>query len=162
MEFNKLIEKKVILAGVLLAIILVFISLVYLLWIGPNLPKQTPSSLNVVITIIPAATSTPRFSSPTPPPMSPTPPPTLTPIPGTIAINTYVQISGTDGDGLRIRTSPSLSSDPLFLGFDSEVFLVVDGPKEADGFVWWSLTAPYDQNRTGWAVANYLISIPSP
>jgi len=162
MEINKIINKKVILAGVLLAITLVLISLIYLLWIGPNRPKQPLSSPNIVMTIIPAATSTPRFISPTPPPMSPTPPPTSTPIPGAIAINTYVQITGTDGDGLRLRTSPALSSDPLFLGFDSEVFLVVDGPKESDGFTWWYLTAPYDQSRSGWAVVNYLISIPSP
>jgi len=162
MENNKLINKKVILIGLIIAFGILFLSLIFLVWIGPNLRKQTPNSSLYVMTIIPAPTSTPRVISPSPLPNSPTPPPTLTPLPGTIAINTYVQITGTDGDGLRLRTFPSLSSDPLFLGFDSEVFLVVDGPMDSDGYTWWYLTAPYDQTRSGWAVVNYLISIPSP
>jgi hypothetical protein len=159
---DELINKKVILTGVIAAFVILSLSLIFLLWIGPKLPKQSSTSPNYVMTIIPAATSTPRIVSPSPVPLSPTPPPTLTPLPGTIAINTYVQITGTDGDGLRLRASPSLSSDPLFLGFDAEVFLVVDGPKESDGYTWWYLTAPYDQTRSGWAVVNYLVSIPSP
>ncbi len=74
----------------------------------------------------------------------------------------YVQITGTNGDGLRIRSAPGVSSTPLFLGMDSEVFLVKDGPREADGYTWWFLTAPYDTNRSGWAAASYLSLVQTP
>ncbi|NPV57899.1 MAG: hypothetical protein HPY76_14685 [Anaerolineae bacterium] len=68
----------------------------------------------------------------------------------------YVQIAGTEGAGLRIRSGPGKTYQPEFSGYDSEVFLVKDGPVEADGITWWLLTAPYDNSRSGWAAANYL------
>ncbi len=71
----------------------------------------------------------------------------------------YVQISGTGGDGLRIRSGPGRQNPSLFLGMEAEVFQVIDGPKEADGFIWWNLAAPYDENRKGWAASNYLTVI---
>jgi beta-xylosidase len=42
------------------------------------------------------------------------------------------------------------------------VFRVDDGPQEADGYQWWHLVAPYDENRAGWAVVNYLSPLPKP
>ena len=162
MIIKNLFNFKVILASLLLAGLLLFATFIYLFWLSPvllNDPRDSPAS---VFTIIPASTSTPRFVTPSPLPVSPTPAPTYTSLPGTIALNTYVQITGTDGDGLRLRVSPALSSDPLFLGYDSEVFLITDGPIQADGYTWWYLTAPYDQTRSGWAVVNYLSFVPSP
>jgi hypothetical protein len=55
-----------------------------------------------------------------------------------------------------------LNSESAFLGFDSEVFIVQDGPVVLDGYVWWYLVAPYDETRTGWAAADFLSYIPSP
>ncbi len=110
-----------------------------------------------VITLIPAPTPTATammdlFSSPT-----------STPERGVvidgIGKGLYVQISGTGGDGLRLRATASTSGEVRFLGYESEVFLVTDGPKNADGYIWWYLTAPYDESRSGWAVAEYLAPI---
>ena len=75
---------------------------------------------------------------------------------GGIRVGIYVQISGTGGDGLRLRKEPGTNSEILFLGYESEVFEVTNGPQEIDGYVWWHLTAPYDKGRNGWAAANYL------
>lgn len=75
---------------------------------------------------------------------------------GAIQVGAYVQISGTDGEGLRLRTAPGTENPPRFLGMDSEVFKVIGGPEEKGGYTWWHLEAPYDQNRNGWAVSNYL------
>jgi hypothetical protein len=75
---------------------------------------------------------------------------------GGIQIGQYVNISGTEGEGLRLREGPGMSYPVKFLGMDSEVFLVKDGPKEQDGFYWFLLVAPYDQNRTGWAASQFL------
>ena len=112
------------------------------------------------LTMISAPTSTPLTT------------PTLTPDPyqlgtptipaGVIAVGGYVQITGTGGDGLRLRSAPGLTSELLFLGDDAEVFQVRDGPQEANGYIWWYLVAPYDESRAGWAAANFLAVVPPP
>lgn len=108
-----------------------------------------------VLTIVPAPTSTiggqmSLFATPTA-----TQPALSITIEG-IRVGLFVQISGTGGDGLRLRREPGTNTDILFLGYESEVFKVVDGPKEADGFTWWYLTAPYDEKRSGWAASRFL------
>ena len=159
---RNLLNIKVMLGIIVVAIFLLIATLVTILWINPVIFKPDNAPFSAVFTVIPAMTSTPRYFTPSLAPVSPTPPPTRTPLPGTIALNTYVQITGTEGDGLRLRVSPGLSSDPLFFGNESEVFLVTDGPALADGYTWWYLTAPYDQTRAGWAVATFLAFVPSP
>jgi hypothetical protein len=79
-----------------------------------------------------------------------------------IGVGGYVQITGTDGEGLRLRADPGLNGTSIFLGYDEEVFEVRDGPQEVDGYVWWYLVAPYDETRAGWAAADFLGAIPSP
>jgi hypothetical protein len=85
-----------------------------------------------------------------------------TPPPNQIGINAYVQISGTGTDGLRIRSAPGLNSDTVFRGDELETFVVKDGPKQADGYTWWYIVAPYDSTRAGWAAADFLAVVPSP
>ncbi|HOD45540.1 MAG TPA: helix-turn-helix domain-containing protein, partial [Anaerolineaceae bacterium] len=83
--------------------------------------------------------------------------PTVAPVAGDgIGIGMYVQILGTGGDGLRLRSGAGMSYDPIFLGMEAEVFEVMDGPREGDGYMWWFLKAPYDPNRKGWARSDYL------
>jgi hypothetical protein len=156
MNARQLFNKWVILGGVLLA---GFLLLITAISIGLTSARQTtdvgfaPADL----TVIPAPTSTSSApATATIDPFAPTPAPTG------IAIGNYVQITGTDGEGLRIRSEPGLNGNPEFLGFDSEVFIVKDGPREADGFVWWYLVAPYDDTRVGWAAADFLTFIPEP
>ena len=109
------------------------------------------------LTVIPAPTGT----SGAPP--TPTTDPFASPTsPTGIAIGNYVQITGTEGEGLRIRSQPGLNGEFEFLGYDEEIFLVQDGPREADGFVWWYLVAPYDETRVGWAAADFLTYVPAP
>jgi hypothetical protein len=111
----------------------------------------TPADL----TIIPPSTSTPL---PTAPPAN-----LVTPTPeGQIGIETYVQITGTEGAGLRIRAEPGQGGETVFLGEEEEIFVVKDGPQIADGFTWWYLVAPYDETRAGWAAADYLAGVPAP
>lgn len=112
------------------------------------------------LTMIPAPTSTP------PPPPTATPDPLLdttpTAAPGALAIGAYVQIKGTEGKGLRLRAEAGLSAPVRFTGYEDEVFLVRDGPRQADGYTWWYLVAPYEPARAGWAAADYLAVIPPP
>lgn len=91
-----------------------------------------------------------------------TPTPTIDPALGDlkgIAVGKYVQITGTEGAGLKIRASAGTNSAVNFIAADSEAFQVVDGPILQDDLVWWSLVTPYDQTRVGWAAANYLTLI---
>ena len=70
-----------------------------------------------------------------------------------------VEVFGTEGEGLRLRVSPSLKGDIILLGLDSEVFEIRDGPVSEDGYIWWQLSNPYDLGQTGWAVSTFLRSI---
>ena len=155
---KKLINRWGILGAFGVASILLLLSLLF--GFGFVTPSPDSAGLQLAdLTVIPGPTSTPRFV------YTPTHDPALgtaTPLPGTMAIGNYVQIGGTDGDGLRLRADAGLGGEPLFLGYEAEVFLIKDGAVEADGYSWWYLVAPYDETRTGWAASAFLEAIPSP
>jgi len=159
---NGIFNLRTLIGTLTIAALLLCGTLVLILWFRPaaSSPELAPAS--AALTLIPAPTSTPRYLPPPPTATLSLPTGTPTPQPGAIAIGVYVQITGTEGEGLRLRAAPGLDSKPLFLGYDSEVFQVADGPQQADGYTWWYLTAPYDQTRSGWAVQDYLTVIPSP
>ena len=155
MNVRQFINKWVILGALVVAGLLILITAAA---IGLTSSSQT-SGVGFVpadLTVIPAPTGT-SSAPPTPttdPFASPTPP-------AGIAIGNYVQITGTEGQGLRIRAEPGLDGAFQFLAFDAEVFLIQDGPREVDGYTWWYLVAPYDQTRVGWAAADFLTYIPA-
>ena len=107
------------------------------------------------VTKIAAATQTPQ-PLPTAIVASPTPTSLFFLPDGVIGVGAYVKVTGTNGAGLRMRAEPGLSGTVNFTALDAEVFLVVDGPVEADGYTWWYLEAPYDQTRNGWSAGDFL------
>ncbi|MDH5505912.1 MAG: hypothetical protein OEZ02_01685 [Anaerolineae bacterium] len=141
--------------------VLMLVGCFFLIWLTRP-PQRFAGLPTAVLTIIPGATSTPPI---------PTLTPTLgveinqqtvpSPLPGLIGIGSYVQIIGTGG-GLNIRQSPGLSAPVRFLGYDSEVFVVRDGPQTADGFTWWFLVTPVDEARSGWAADQFLSVVTAP
>jgi hypothetical protein len=157
MDLRPYINRWVILGGLAFAGTLLFITLIMIGWTSPRFSPNVgfaPADL----TMIPAPTHTPNVLA------TSTIDPALagTPAADTISVNGYVQISGTEGDGLRVRSSPGLNSETVFRAEDAEVFVVRDGPQSADGYTWWYLVAPYDETRAGWAVSDYLAVVPSP
>ena len=58
-----------------------------------------------------------------------------------------------DTDGINIRTSPGTTSSVVTVLYTNETATVVDGPRMADGYVWYRLEAA---NGTGWSVSRYL------
>jgi hypothetical protein len=126
-------------------------------------PPMHGSGGTAVITVIPLPTATPILPTATPT-ESATLAPTGLPLPppGNIAKDAYVQVTGTGGDGLRLRAGPGLDRDVRMLGVEDEVFLVQDGPQQADNFTWWFLVGPFDEARQGWAVANFLRVVQNP
>lgn len=157
MDLHPYLNRFVIAGSLVIAGILTLITLILIGWTSPRLSPDVgfaPADL----TVIPAPTHTPAASAtPTVDPLaSPTFDPTI------IHIEGYVQITGTEGDGLRIRLAPGLNSETVFRGEEAEVFLVKDGPQEADGYTWWYLVASYDDTRAGWAASEFLAVVPSP
>jgi hypothetical protein len=158
---NTILTPRVVILTLVIAGLMVCATVVVILVRRP----ATPPALAIIsgaMTVIPAPTSTPPYLPPTPTPLPPTPTATFTPAPGQFALGVYVEISGTGGDGLHIRSDPGLKSASLFLGYDSEVFQITKGPQQADGYTWWFLTAPYDKARSGWAAQSYLSVLQAP
>jgi hypothetical protein len=151
----------VLIGGVVLGAIALSLVLAGLILLRPA-PK-TASIPTPHLTVVPAPTLTLPAAAATSPAMMPaTATPPIPPAPvsnGSIGIGIYVQIAGTGGEGLRLRSAPGKDSPPRFLGMEAEAFLVTDGPKDKDGITWWYLVAPYDKNRAGWAAANYLVVV---
>ncbi|HKJ27349.1 MAG TPA: SH3 domain-containing protein [Anaerolineales bacterium] len=120
-------------------------------------PQDSSGLPTAPITIVPGATSTPYVPTPTvtrvPTSTSNIPP---SPMPGMIGVGSSVQIFGTEGSGLNIRSEPGLGTEVRFVALDSEVFTVQAGPEVVDDFTWWYLVTPLDAARTGWAASNYL------
>ena len=151
--------------GVILGIFLVALGLAAalfgLLWVsrpGSSLSGFSTAVLNVTrlpeTTPTPNATSLAGQSSPSPE----TPEQVL----DVITVGGYVQVQGTGGAGLRIRSEAGLSQGVRFLAKEAETFQVKDGPKEVDGYTWWYLVSSDDQERWGWAVETYLKPVSGP
>jgi len=126
-------------------------------------PHPPAGGATAMITIIAAPTPTPIIPTSTPNPTG-TPAATDLPIPpeGEIVLDAYVQVTGTGGGGLRLREGPGLERDVRMLGEENEIFLVQDGPQQADNYTWWYLENPLDETRYGWAAANFLRVIQNP
>jgi hypothetical protein len=144
--------------GLVIAILMLTASVILIqMFLPPRISIFQPTPVIVVIPA-PTATTTPN----------PLLLPTSTPLGigeqsiGSLFVGMYVQISGTGAEGLRFHATPGINSASLFFGAESEVFLITKGPQSADGYTWWYLTAPYDQNRSGWAVMEYLTPVPTP
>jgi hypothetical protein len=71
-------------------------------------------------------------------------------------------VSGTGGTGLRLHKEAGVSSEVDYVAIEAEVFLVEDGPLDADGYVWWLLQDPFTDNVVGWGAANYLAVVQNP
>lgn len=158
-----LLNPWVIGAALILGLLLLGATLGLMWYTRPG--PQPPAGSTAIMQVVRAPTATPI-----PPTLTPTPDVTPTPSvqvppapePGVIGVGAYVQISGTGGDGLRLRASPGLKSEVRLLGAEAEVFQVSEGPQEADGYTWWYLKGPYDPARQGWAVANFLTAVQGP
>jgi hypothetical protein len=144
----------------------IFAVLVVILWSAKATDFAEPPS-TAILKVIQAATQTPYGFIPTPT-ASPTPLPSSSqaaPTPpgnSSIVVGNYVEVSGTGGEGLRLHESAGVSSKVNYVAIESELFLVTGGPIEADGYVWWELEDPYNNNAVGWGVANYLLIVPNP
>jgi len=152
----------VIVGAAAIALALLCLLVVSLWFIRPENGQETVGTavLHVIL-----------YTSPTPIPATPTLAATGTtsedgipspPPPGDITTDAFVQVTGTGGDGLRLRADAGMQGEVKFLGLESEIFLVHEGPQMVDGYIWWFLVAPYDDSVQGWAVSNFLVVAQNP
>jgi hypothetical protein len=126
---------------------------VWILLFAAPLPALPAEAVPPYFTVYPPPTFTPIPPTATLTPFY-TPSPALpTVIPGTIGVGAMVEVTE---DGLRLRDAPSLSGKILNQASAHELFTVVDGPRQADGYTWWLLEGVFDPTRPGWAVESYL------
>jgi hypothetical protein len=158
MDLRPYLNRFTIVGSLIVAAVLILLTLIIIGWTSPRFSPEVgfaPADL----TMIPAPTHTPAATAiPTFDPFAAT----AVVDQNTIHIDGYVQIIEVGTDGLRIRSAPGLTTETVFLGEESEVFLVKDGPQEADGYTWWYVVASYDDTRAGWAAAEFLTFVPAP
>jgi hypothetical protein len=135
------------------ALALVIVIVVWVAMFTSPLPSVPADAVAPYFTVFP-----PPSFTPVPPTLTVTPLVTPTPAlptvaPGSIGIGVMVEVTE---DGLRLRDTPSLKGRILSQASAHELFKVVDGPRQADGYTWWLLQGVYDTTRQGWAVENYL------
>lgn len=123
-----------------------------------------PDPAAPALTVIPLPTATPLPTSTQP--ATPAPTPADTPAPGSggprpFSPGQLVSISGTAGEGLRLREGPGLDSPVRLVALENEVFEVVEGPVAADGYYWWQVTNPFDRSTQGWAADTFLRELDS-
>jgi hypothetical protein len=149
-----------VVAGAILVGISLLIGSLAVAWFTKP-PQSPPAPATAVINLIAVPSATPTVILPTSIPPTPT---ATTPAGGggSFTGGNSVQITGTGGDGLRLRSEPGLQSQVLFLAFEGEIFTIQDGPRSSDGYEWYFLVAPYDPNIRGWAAANFLQNVPAP
>jgi hypothetical protein len=157
LDFRKLLTPWTALGSLGVAGILLAITLLVIGWTTPRVSPEVGFA-PADVTLIPPPTRTPDVT----PTSTVDPQATPAQLADGIAVGSFVQIAGTEGAGLRIRRAPGLDSETAFRGEESEVFSVLDGPRDADGHTWWYVAAQYDESRAGWAAADWLIVIPSP
>ena len=144
----------VILGSILTATTLLLISLYAAGSLVPGSQESYTGQAGLTVIPVPTYTITPRPTAPQPTPTEE--------VPSRLSVGSYVEISGTEGEGLRLRSSPSLSGEIVYLGLEGEVFFVEGGPQQGDGYQWLKLVAPLNEQRTGWAVTNFLVPAQSP
>jgi hypothetical protein len=151
-QIRRYATPQVLLAALILGVVFIAAAILALF---TYLPASTSEDPAAALTWIPGPSNTPA------PSLTPVPTSTATPVfepppSGELGVGSTVQIVGTEGSGLNIRSAPGLGTNIQFLAYDAEVFEVRDGPQVVDGITWWYLVTPVDAGRAGWAAADYL------
>ncbi len=81
--------------------------------------------------------------------------PAETPAATEIAPGVMVVVQGTAGAGLNLREQATTYAKVVANAREGTVLIVVEGPKESDGYTWWKLRTP--DSKEGWGATNWLV-----
>ena len=122
---------------------------------GPTAtPLPTVTSAAAPSATVPLVTPSPGVA-PTDTVVLPGVTPVDTPGPGGIRPGSLVVVQGTQGAGLNLREEPSTTSAVAGKAREGTVLTVLEGPTEADDYVWWKVRAP--DGVEGWGAADWLV-----
>ena len=79
----------------------------------------------------------------------------------TLTVGTAVQVTGTGGDGLNVRSSAVSSGTIVGAEKDGARGVILEGPVAGGTFIWWRVQ--WKSGVIGWSVDTYLkVAVPSP
>lgn len=104
-----------------------------------------------------ATTPAPGQSTATVPAGEPTEPTDGNGAPTEIYLGATVEVTGTDGAGLNVRSEPTTGAEVLTVFLDGTQVEVIDGPVEAEGFVWWQIAG--NEVAAGWIVSDFVVVV---
>jgi hypothetical protein len=124
-------------------------------------PLLDPTIIVLTAPPSPMPTATEAVTLPTiVPTFTPIPTPDNAIAPDELTVGFYAQVANTEGTGVRIRGGPSVSNISLLVVPEDVVALIIDGPTENDGFLWWHLQL--EDGTEGWAAGDFLIPAAAP
>ncbi|MBC8448771.1 MAG: SH3 domain-containing protein [Chloroflexi bacterium] len=138
--------------------LLLLLLLAVAVWWGARMifpPAEATPTPAAAATLPPLATPTPAVTTAaTVSVATPMPSPTPTPRAPAISVGQTVRIGGTDEEGIRFRLGPGLDYVTLGVLEEGVSLKVLEGPEQADGFVWWRLEM--EDGTIGWAADDWL------
>jgi lysozyme len=79
----------------------------------------------------------------------------------TLTVGSAVQVTGTEGDGLNVRSSAASSGTIVGTEKDGARGVILEGPVVGGTFIWWRVQ--WKSGVMGWSVNTYLkVAVPSP
>ncbi len=151
--------------GVVVSIvgIVIAVALVNAFLARPPLPVTAVEPTIIVLTAPPstAPSATPALATPTAiPTFTPIPTPDVAQAPDELTVGFYAIVANTDDFGVTVRGGPSTSNVPLLVADEGTVLLIIGGPEEAGGFLWWQVQL--EDGTEGWAAGSFLMPSPAP
>jgi hypothetical protein len=110
--------------------------------------EVAPSATVMLVTPTSAVTPTDTVVLPVGSPEATSPPTAI--VPGALVV-----VQGTTGAGLNLRQQPTTYAKIVSSAREGTVLTVLEGPKEADSYVWWKVRAP--DGTEGWGAGNWLV-----
>ena len=127
------------------------------------LPVTLPTPTIIRLTAPPMTfpASSDEFSTATAiPTFTPPPTPDLSVAPDALTVGYYAQVANTDNIGVSLRAGPSTDNLRLLLVPEGTFALILGGPEEGSGFIWWQ--AQLEDGTEGWIAGDFLIPTAQP
>src|SRR5450756_3130605 len=81
-------------------------------------------------------------------------------LPETLTVGSAVQVTGTGGDGLNVRSSAATLGTVVGAEKDGARGVIREGPVVSGGFIWWRVQ--WKSGVMGWSVDTYLkVAVPN-
>ena len=121
---------------------------------GPEIIRLTapPGGPATATAPLPTATNVPTL---TPPPT-----PDLSIAPDAITVGYYAAVANTQEVGVSLRGGPSTDNIRLLLIEEGTPILVIGGPEEGSGLIWWQVRV--EDGTEGWVAGDFLIPAGAP